>query len=318
MILIPPFGAVGAAIAALVAEAALAGTVLYALHQRERSLVPRVRNTPRILGAAVIAGVGGALIPDPILGAVCGSLAFVALVFATRLHAPGAAGGVGGSQPRPPGGAPHEPAPRRPAARLQREPVGPAAVAAAAGPLRRELPRPGRERVRRRRDRRCPWSPCARTRDRLPGGRATRALSYAVGDRYFGLDEPPRRGRHRALRRSRDVVQRAGGRTQAAPRLPARADGVGDDPVARDLPLAARARYRRARSLAATDLFLAASERARDVPAARGRRARADRRLLSGHRHRATSRRSRHAPAGRARASCSRRAGWSGRRATRT
>ena len=88
VILIPPFGAVGAAIAALVAEAALAGTVLYALHRRERSLVPRVRNTPRILGAAVIAGVGGALIPDPILGACVGSLAFVALVFATHSMPP--------------------------------------------------------------------------------------------------------------------------------------------------------------------------------------------------------------------------------------
>ena len=51
-------------------------------------LVPRVRNTPRILGAAVIAGVGGALIPDPILGACVGSLAFVALVFATRSMPP--------------------------------------------------------------------------------------------------------------------------------------------------------------------------------------------------------------------------------------
>ena len=49
VILIPPFGAVGAAIAAVAAEAALAGTVLYSIKRLEPALMPRGRFAPRVL-----------------------------------------------------------------------------------------------------------------------------------------------------------------------------------------------------------------------------------------------------------------------------
>jgi O-antigen/teichoic acid export membrane protein len=88
LILIPPFGAVGAGIAAVVGEAALAATVLLSLQRLEPVLVPHLRNLPRILGSAIIAGIGGALIPEPVVGALVGSLAFIALVFATRSMPP--------------------------------------------------------------------------------------------------------------------------------------------------------------------------------------------------------------------------------------
>jgi O-antigen/teichoic acid export membrane protein len=88
VILIPPFGAVGAGIAAVTGEVALAGTVLLSLQRLEPVLVPHVRNLPRIAAAAVISGIGGAFVPDPIVGALVGSLAFVALVFATRSMPP--------------------------------------------------------------------------------------------------------------------------------------------------------------------------------------------------------------------------------------
>lgn len=88
VILIPPFGAVGAGIAALVAEAALAGSVLFSLARLESGLVPHMRNLPRIAAVAAVVGIGGALIPDPIVGALVGSLAFIALMFATRSMPP--------------------------------------------------------------------------------------------------------------------------------------------------------------------------------------------------------------------------------------
>ncbi|HEY1478730.1 MAG TPA: polysaccharide biosynthesis C-terminal domain-containing protein, partial [Gaiellales bacterium] len=84
VILIPPFGAVGAAIGAVIAEAALCACVLYSLNRFEPGLVPHGRFAPRTLAFALIAGVGGALIPNATVGAVAGSLAFVALMFATR------------------------------------------------------------------------------------------------------------------------------------------------------------------------------------------------------------------------------------------
>jgi O-antigen/teichoic acid export membrane protein len=86
--LIPPFGAVGAAIAAVAAEAALAGWVLLSLGRLEPGLVPSMRFAPRVLAIAAVTGIGGALIPDAVLGAVVGSLAFVALMFATRSMPP--------------------------------------------------------------------------------------------------------------------------------------------------------------------------------------------------------------------------------------
>ena len=88
VILIPPFGAVGAAIAAVAAEAALAGTVLYSIKRLEPALMPRGRFAPRVLAIAAVSGAGGALMPDAVLGACAGSLAFIALMFATRSMPP--------------------------------------------------------------------------------------------------------------------------------------------------------------------------------------------------------------------------------------
>jgi O-antigen/teichoic acid export membrane protein len=82
--LIPPYGAVGAGVAAVVGELSLAVAVLYSLHRQDAALVPHGRFAPRTLVLAAIAGGGGALIPDATAGAVIGSLAFVALMFATR------------------------------------------------------------------------------------------------------------------------------------------------------------------------------------------------------------------------------------------
>ena len=62
-------------------------------------------------------------------------------------------------------------------------------MASAAGPLRRELSRPGRERVRRRRDRAAGRRGAHDARP-AAGRHAPRArCSYAVGDRYFGLEK---------------------------------------------------------------------------------------------------------------------------------
>lgn len=100
------------------------------------------------------------------------------------------------------------------------------------------------------------------TRDRLPSGRATRALSYAVGDRYFGLD---------GLLEGADIVHSA----DLATWFSAQAAGLKQRlgfrlvlTVWETIPSLAtyrwpRDRTWRARSLAATDLFVAASERAR-------------------------------------------------------
>jgi O-antigen/teichoic acid export membrane protein len=88
VILVPPFGAVGAAIAAVAAEAALAGTVLLSLERLEPALMPSGRFAPRVLAIAALTGGAGALVPDARLGAVVGSLAFVALMFATRSMPP--------------------------------------------------------------------------------------------------------------------------------------------------------------------------------------------------------------------------------------
>ena len=154
------------------------------------------------------------------------------------------------------------------------------------------------------------------TRDRLPSGRATRALSYAVGDRYFGLED--------ALDGA-DIVHSA----DLATWFSAQAAGLKQRlgfrlvltvwetiPFARDLPLAARAHLACAQPRC--DRSLRRGERARpQLPAARGRRARADRRLLSGHRHRAL-RAIGHDVRRSSPGSCSRRAGSSGRRGTRT
>ena len=100
------------------------------------------------------------------------------------------------------------------------------------------------------------------TRDRLPGGRATRALSYAVGDRYFGLEELLGGA---AIVHSADLAtwfsaQAAGLKERLGFRLALT--------VWETIPYLAtyrwpRERAWRARSLAATDLFIAASERAR-------------------------------------------------------
>ncbi len=88
VILVPPFGAVGAAIAAVAAEAALAAAVLLSLKRVEPGLIPSGRFAPRVLVLAAIAAAGGVLIPDARIGACIASLAFVALMFATRSMPP--------------------------------------------------------------------------------------------------------------------------------------------------------------------------------------------------------------------------------------
>ena len=85
-------------------------------------------------------------------------------------------------------------------------------------------------------------------RDALPGTRVAGAAAYALGERYRDLD------RHLAgadivhARRDRHVVRRTGRRVARAHGLRARSHGVGDDRLALDLPLAARARLSHARA----------------------------------------------------------------------
>jgi glycosyltransferase involved in cell wall biosynthesis len=100
------------------------------------------------------------------------------------------------------------------------------------------------------------------TRDRLPSGRVSRALSYAVGDRYFGLDEALEGAEivHSADLATWFSAQAAGLKQRLGFRLVLT--------VWETIPFLAtyrwpRERAWRARTLAATDLFVAASERAR-------------------------------------------------------
>jgi glycosyltransferase involved in cell wall biosynthesis len=107
-----------------------------------------------------------------------------------------------------------------------------------------------------------PVVPVRATRDRLPSGRAMRALSYAVGDRYNGLDD---------LLTGADIVHSA----DLATWFSAQAAGLKEQlgfrlvlTVWETIPFLStyrwpRDRRWRERSLAATDLFVAASERAR-------------------------------------------------------
>jgi glycosyltransferase involved in cell wall biosynthesis len=100
------------------------------------------------------------------------------------------------------------------------------------------------------------------TRDRLPPGRASRALSYAVGDRYFGLEEALEGA---AIVHSADLAtwfsaQAAGLKQRLGFRLALTVWETIPSLAAYRRP---RERGWRARSLAATDLFIAASERAR-------------------------------------------------------
>ena len=108
-----------------------------------------------------------------------------------------------------------------------------------------------------------PTLPVRATRDRLPGGRLSRAFSYAVGDRYFGLDAALDGA---AIVHSADLAtwfsaQAAGLKQRLGFRLALT--------VWETIPFLAtyrwpRERAWRARTLEATDLFLAASERARN------------------------------------------------------
>ena len=101
------------------------------------------------------------------------------------------------------------------------------------------------------------------TRDRLPDARASRALSYAVGDRYFGLEETLEGA---AIVHSADLAtwfsaQAAGLKERLGFRLVLTVWETIPSLSAYRWP---RERAWRARTLAATDLFVAASERARD------------------------------------------------------
>jgi glycosyltransferase involved in cell wall biosynthesis len=107
-----------------------------------------------------------------------------------------------------------------------------------------------------------PVVPVRATRDRLPSGRAMRALSYAVGDRYANLDESLAGAEivHSADLATWFSAQAAGLRTRLGFRLVLT--------VWETIPFLSTYRWPRDRrwreqTLAGTDLFVAASERAR-------------------------------------------------------
>ena len=157
----------------------------------------------------------------------------------------------------------------------------------------------------------------ARRATGCPAGRAAGAAAYALGRALPRASSEHLRGAaivHAAEIGTWFSAQAA--RLKREARLPARADGVGDDPVARRLPLAARAPLPRARSCRPpTCSWPRPSARATRCCS---RACRAERIAVSppGRGPRAL-RRGAGAPPGRQHARC-RRGGWCGRRATRT
>ena len=101
-----------------------------------------------------------------------------------------------------------EPAARPRPARPQREPVGPAALGAAARRVRRLACSSPARTATTSRISRCRSSAARRVRDRLPGGRIGELASRVPGDRYLDLERHLRRRGHRPLGRARRLVQR--------------------------------------------------------------------------------------------------------------
>ena len=129
-------------------------------------------------------------------------------------------------------------------------------------------------------------------RDLLPAGRAGDLASRAPRRPLPRPRRTPARRRHRPLRRARRLVQRPAGGAEARARLPARADGLGDDPLPRHLPRLARQGLPPGRPRG--DGPLPRRDRARTtMPAARRCARRAHRGLAAGRRHRAVRGRSR-------------------------
>jgi O-antigen/teichoic acid export membrane protein len=87
--LVPPFGAQGAAIATLSAEALLAAGYLVALARSHRNLVPSPAPLARILpGAVAMVGIGLLLPTHPVIAVVLASAVYWALAFALRAVPP--------------------------------------------------------------------------------------------------------------------------------------------------------------------------------------------------------------------------------------
>jgi O-antigen/teichoic acid export membrane protein len=88
LMLAPTLDAMGAAIATLGAEAALAVGYMIALHRRHPTLSPELRIIPKIVLAAAV-GISAALLPTPaLIDAVIGAIAFVAVLAALRAIPP--------------------------------------------------------------------------------------------------------------------------------------------------------------------------------------------------------------------------------------
>ena len=86
--LAPTLDAMGAAIATLGAEAALAVGYMIALHRRHPTLSPELRIIPKVVLAAAV-GISAALLPTPALvDAVIGAIAFVVVLAALRAIPP--------------------------------------------------------------------------------------------------------------------------------------------------------------------------------------------------------------------------------------
>ena len=161
-----------------------------------------------------------------------------------------------------------------------------------------------------------PIVPARAPRDSLPAGRAAGAAAYALGERYLGCATSwrertsctRRRSGRGSARRRRELKRALGFRLVLT---------VWETIPWRDAYRSAASAPLPARVLAATDLFLAATERARDALLLEGVPGRADR----GRRRRASTS-ARFAPAARPARGRARRAvargGWCGRRATRT
>ena len=94
--LIPPFGALGAAWAAVAAESALAALLWVGLARSRREVVPRFGIAWKVaLAATVSAGVGWLLRDVPVVGAVAAAALFVGVAFATRAVPPDVAHALG-------------------------------------------------------------------------------------------------------------------------------------------------------------------------------------------------------------------------------
>ena len=85
LVLVPPLGAQGAALATFGAEAVLAAGYLIALRHTDPTLVPSLRILPRLVPALAAGGAIGAFVPaHPVILAALAAIAYLALAFAFR------------------------------------------------------------------------------------------------------------------------------------------------------------------------------------------------------------------------------------------